>query len=133
MITTCTFEGCGRPYFCRGFCEGHYRHLKRYGEPRPLFQHRKPSEAVKFAFIAMGKRVDRHQGYRLERAAIRFANAEDDREWEAARLALYNAAMVLTWKRKSRRASSEGASQHTPAQTPSPVLGEGDATIKGAA
>lgn len=31
----CTYEGCERPYLCKGFCGLHYGRLKRLGDPSP--------------------------------------------------------------------------------------------------
>jgi hypothetical protein len=30
----CTFEGCNRDHVSKGYCDKHYRHLKRYGYPK---------------------------------------------------------------------------------------------------
>ena len=32
-IEGCTIEGCARPHAARGYCDLHYRRLRRYGDP----------------------------------------------------------------------------------------------------
>lgn len=42
---TCTVEGCGKPRFCRGFCNMHYSRLQRHGDiafERPKGKHSGP-------------------------------------------------------------------------------------------
>lgn len=33
MTKLCTFPGCARPLVAKGYCDNHYRHLKKYGDP----------------------------------------------------------------------------------------------------
>lgn len=35
---TCTYEGCGRKHYGRGYCAGHYRQLERGYELKPLIE-----------------------------------------------------------------------------------------------
>lgn len=35
-MKTCTFEGCERKHFCRGYCTGHYQQFYRGQELKPL-------------------------------------------------------------------------------------------------
>lgn len=43
---TCSIDGCGNAYRCKGYCNIHYRMAMRYGTPTPA--HRNQTEADRF-------------------------------------------------------------------------------------
>lgn len=54
MPGICHLEGCGRPARALGLCQTHYKHLKKFGRPRPIHLKREGrSGTVKFAGLSL--------------------------------------------------------------------------------
>ncbi|HLL54815.1 MAG TPA: hypothetical protein VK447_14775 [Myxococcaceae bacterium] len=62
---TCRIRGCDRPSRALGVCSTHYKHLKQYGQARPIRRRRGGREGtVKF------------QGFSLSEACVRALREE---------------------------------------------------------
>lgn len=82
----CGIEGCTRPLYARGKCQGHYRREMR----------NQPVDATPL-------QGDDPWGWRqLSDAALAYGNAESKEQYLAASRALARAARGFTWKRYSR-------------------------------
>ncbi len=54
MPGICHLEGCGRPARALGLCQTHYKHLKKYGRPKPIHLKREGRPgARKFAGLSL--------------------------------------------------------------------------------
>lgn len=40
----CSVEGCEKPHFAKGYCQGHYANNKRNGTPIAIQPHRQPAK-----------------------------------------------------------------------------------------
>lgn len=107
----CSFPGCDKPHRAVGLCDAHRNQQRRGERLRPL---RPDTFALN---VVMGTRIDKFKASRLEAAALAYANAETEGEFQAARTALLAAALTLKW---SRRASPQA--HPSPAQGPEGVL-----------
>ena len=103
----CTFPGCGRKHRAKGYCYTHWRQHQR-GVPCTPIGH-----WYAYRNTVLGRRLDARLSAALENAALRYANAEGDAEFEHVRRRLLTCALAIAWK--SRRA--------VPPAHPSPAQG----------
>ncbi len=56
MPGICHLEGCGRKARALGLCQTHYKHLKKYGKPKPIHLKREGRTGTrKFAGLSLTK------------------------------------------------------------------------------
>lgn len=52
----CIFEDCGRPSRALGLCQTHYKHLRKFGKPRPINPKRQGREGtVRYSGLSLTK------------------------------------------------------------------------------
>ena len=92
---TCSFPGCDKPHRAVGLCDAHRNQQRRGERLRPL----RPDP---FSLnVVMGTRLDKFKVARIEAAALAYANAETEAEFQTARTALLAAALTLKWSRRA--------------------------------
>lgn len=116
---TCSFPGCDKPHRAVGLCDAHRNQQRRGERLRPL---RPDTFALN---VVMGTRIDKFKASRLEAAALAYANAETEGEFQAARTALLAAALTLKWSRR--------ALPRDPVPTPAPERVNATASAAGGA
>lgn len=110
----CTFPGCYKAYHSNGLCTGHLTQRRQGRRLAPLKEYAPRKNLV------LDRPLDKMLVARLEAAALRYANAETNDDFAAARRALLTRAVALTWK--SRRAVH--TAHPSPAQGPEGVTSD---------